>query len=227
MIEIIKNKTGKIFFRVLIILSIIMAIAFGGAVFYGSKSIHDLFKNNEKLKLAIANLTKEDQIGYAKVLNQTRKNGRLYTTLKFVETARDNKLKRILEKEYTIEGDVIFFDALVVTFEDTAVIGGKRSLYLWRRVYGENMAPVEGLPIEVISQKPNRYADLLHQLHLSDQEMFWEAIWSLANDPEALKEYGIKAIYGNVVYKKLKPGLIYVFKIGARGTLYPETIPDL
>jgi len=196
-------------------------------VFYGSKSIHDLFKNNEKLKLAIANLTKEDQIGYAKVLNQTRKNGRLYTTLKFVETARDNKLKRILEKEYTIEGDVIFFDALVVTFEDTAVIGGKRSLYLWRRVYGENMAPVEGLPIEVISQKPNRYADLLHQLHLSDQEMFWEAIWSLANDPEALKEYGIKAIYGNVVYKKLKPGLIYVFKIGARGTLYPETIPDL
>jgi hypothetical protein len=49
----------------------------------------------------------------------------------------------------------------------------------------------------------------------------------LANDPEALQQHGIKAIYGNAVYKKLKPGLIYVFKISPTGQLIPETVPDL
>jgi hypothetical protein len=49
----------------------------------------------------------------------------------------------------------------------------------------------------------------------------------LANDPEVLQQHGIKAIYGNAVYKKLRPGLIYVFKISPTGQLYPETVPDL
>jgi hypothetical protein len=57
--------------------------------------------------------------------------------------------------------------------------------------------------------------------------MFWSAVWELANDPEALQQDGIKAIYGNAVYKKLKPGLIYVFKISSSGQVYPETVPDL
>ena len=55
--------------------------------------------------------------------------------------------------------------------------------------------------------------------------MFWEAIWDLANDPEALRDHGIKAIYGNAVYKRLRPGLIYVFKISNTGRLYPQTVP--
>jgi hypothetical protein len=49
----------------------------------------------------------------------------------------------------------------------------------------------------------------------------------LANDPEKLREYGIKAIYGNVVYNKFRPGLIYVFKINPVGNLYPEVVPDM
>lgn len=35
------------------------------------------------------------------------------------------------------------------------------------------------------------------------------------------------AIYGSVVYQKLEPGLIYVFKISSTGALYPETVLDL
>jgi hypothetical protein len=62
---------------------------------------------------------------------------------------------------------------------------------------------------------------------MKDRQTFWAAIWDLANDPEALQQHGIKAIYGNAVYKKLKPGLIYVFKISPTGQLIPETVPDL
>jgi hypothetical protein len=42
-----------------------------------------------------------------------------------------------------------------------------------------------------------------------------------------LKEYGIEAVYGNVLYSRLKTGYIYFFKISPSGQLYPQIIPDL
>jgi hypothetical protein len=228
MIKIMKNQSGKVFIRSVVILILIMMAGFGGALFYGSKSIHDLFENNKKLKVAIANLTREDQIGYAKVIGQQTIDGKLYTTLKFVETARGNQLEKVLEQEYTIEGDVVFFDALIVTFNVEDVMSGKkRALYLWRRVYGETMAPADGYPIEMETQTPKRYAKLLEELDAPEQAMFWDSVWQLADDPDMLKKHGIKAVYGNAVYKKLSPGLIYVFKISANGRVYPETVPDI
>lgn len=222
------NQNGSVFIRSVIILFLILMAGFGGILFYGSKSIHDLFSNNKQLKQAIANLTREDQIGYAKVIRQETIDGTLYTTLKFVETARNNQLEKVLEREYVIQGDVIFFDALIVTFHNEDIVSGeKRALYLWRRVYGENMAPSHGLPIEMESRTPERYENFLAHLKLPEQEMFWEAIWQLADDPDLLQEHGIKALYGNAVYKKLRPGLIYVFKISANGRVYPETVPDI
>lgn len=200
----------------------------GGTFFYGTKTVHDLLVSNEKLKTAITTLTHEDQIGFAKVMKQEMRDGQLYTTVKFVETARDDILHKLLEREYEIEGDIIHFDALVVTFEDQMVMDGRaRSLYLWRRVYGESMTPAEGYDIESPDTIPVRYGELLSELKLPEQKMFWSAIWDLANNPEALRGHGIKAIYGNAVYKRLRPGLIYVFKIGNDGLVYPETVLDM
>ena len=207
----------------------LIVLAFVGAtVFYGTKTVHDLLGDNQKLKAAIASLTHEDQIGFAKVIQQEERDGQLYTTIRFAETARGDMLTTVLEKEYEIAGDVVHFDALIVTFSDQAVMDGKsRSLYLWRRVYGEQTAPSAGFDIQTPGTHPERYAGLLRDLRLSEQNLFWEAIWDLASDPEALRDHGIKAVYGNAVYKRLRPGLIYVFKIGADGQVYPETVLDM
>jgi len=219
---------NRIFKSITTVLTLIVLAFVGGSIFYGTKTVHDLLAGNEKLKAAITSLVHEDQIGFAKVIKQEERDGKLYTTLKFVETARGDILDKVLEKEYEIEGDVVHFDTLIVTFSDQAVMDGKaRSLYLWRRIYGENMSPSEGYDIETPGTHPERYAGLLRELRQPEQQMFWEAIWDLANDPEALRDHGIKAIYGNAVYKRLRPGLIYVFKIGADGHVYPETELDM
>jgi len=218
----------RIFKFITTILTLVVLGLVGGSLFYGTKTVHDLLAGNEKLKKAIATLTHEDQIGFAKVLKQEMRDGRLYTTVKFVETARDDLLNKVLVREYEIEGDIVHFDALIVTFDDQMVLDGKaRSLYLWRRVYGENMTPAEGYEIESPDTIPARYGELMQELKLSDQKKFWTAIWDLANHPEALRDQGIKAIYGNAVYKRLRPGLIYVFKIGNDGQVYPETVLDM
>jgi len=220
----------KIGFLVLGVTAVLMGgVAYmGRGLYHGAVTIHELLNDNKQLKQAITNLTDEDQIGYAKVLSQRNDNGRLLTTLRFVETAREDKTRRILEKEYTIEGDVVHFDALIVTFGDKMVMDGRaRALYLWRRIYGEKMAPQDGYPIEERGTEPERYAGLLRALPIRQKQLFWTEIWDLANNLDKLKEHDINAIYGNVVYRKLREGLIYVFKIKPTGELSIEVVPDM
>ena len=223
-----KLTAGKLVRYIILGLFLIGFIYLGRGIYYGAVTIHKLLAENKQLKQAITNLTQEDQIGYAKVTAQETKDGILLTTIKFVETDRDDKLKKILEKEYSIEGDIIHFDALIVKFGDKMVMDGKaKALYLWRRVYGEKMSPEEGFAIEEPGAEPKRYGDLLAALPVKQRQLFWSSIWDLANDPEKLKEYDIKAIYGNVVYSRLRKGLIYVFKISSTGQVYPEIVPDM
>lgn len=214
--------------RIITALSLVALILLLGVFFYGGMTIHELLTENRRLKEAITNLTHEDQIGYAKALEQTERDGRLFTTMLFVQTARDNPLERVLQKTYEIEGDVAHFDALIVKFDNQMVLDGKeKALYLWRRVYGETMAPADGYPIEMPGVEPVRYRDLLSGLRPSQRDLFWEEIWELANDPQRLRSYGIQGVYGNAVYSRVKPGLIYVFKISASGQVYPEVVPEL
>jgi hypothetical protein len=207
-------------------LGVLALFAYAGL--YASKSIYELLGENRELKQAITNLTHEDQIGYARVLGQEERDGRLFTRLLFVVTARGDLTVRLIEKEYEIEGDVIHFDALIVRFGPEVVMDGKeKALYLWRRVYGEMMPPETGFPIEEPGAPPARYADLSARLSLRDRNLFWEEIWALSDDPERLRAAGVRAIYGNVVYKRLQPGLIYIFRIDATGGVFPEVVPAL
>jgi hypothetical protein len=216
--------------------SIILGIVLCGAflliaigIYRGGTAISELLTENKTLKKALTNLTDENKIGYAKVVSQIKDGNGIVisTTLKFVETARDNELEKILEKEYTIEGDIVHFDALIVKFSDKLVMDGKkRSLYIWRRIYGEKMSPAQGFDIEKFGTEPFRYADLLKELPVKKREIFWSSIWELANSPDKLAQYGITAIYGTATYTQLKDNLIYIFRITPTGQVYPEIIPE-
>jgi hypothetical protein len=221
------KKTLVILFILLLILVAVAAYVWKSQ-FYGIMTIRELLAENKELKAAIANLTAEDQIGYAKVIDQNSIDGKLLTTIRFVENDRADKLKHVLEKEYVIQGDIVHFDALIVKFTDKKVTSGtEKALYLWRRVYGEKQAPADGFSIEDPNTEPARYKGLTEKLRLHDRKLFWDSIWALANDPEALADAGVTAIYGNAIYYRLKKGNIYVFKITATGQVYPEVVPDI
>jgi hypothetical protein len=224
----------KIFKKLLSTLIVVVILSLiGGAglliwKYHSNRTIGELLEENKELQKAITNLKTENQIGYAKVVSQVEAEGKIITKLKFVETDRDDMLKRVLEKEYEMEGDIIHFDALIVKFDERLVMDGReRALYLWRRVYSSKMRPEDGFAIETLGDEPKRYADISSKLNLKDKSLFWKEIWKLADDKESLAEYGVSAIYGNVVYHRVQPGLVYVFKISSTGSLYPEVIPEL
>ncbi|HDS85048.1 MAG TPA: hypothetical protein ENN97_07645 [Phycisphaerales bacterium] len=190
--------------------------------------VEELIFENTELRRAIANLTDETQIGYAKVIEQTSHDGVLTTRLLFVETDPKDITRRVLQKEFEIEGDIVHFDALIVKFTAPMVMEGReKAMYLWRRVYGETMRPEDGQPIHTPYTEPARYRAISEKLSLQQREQFWHEIWDLSNDPHKLEDMGIQAIFGNVVYKRLRPGLIYIFKINPAGAIYPEMIPEL
>jgi hypothetical protein len=224
----VAKKIKKIFLYLLVFAGLIVLGYAGRNMFYGALTVHKLLNENKQLKQAITNLTVEEQIGYAKVISQETRDGKLFTTIKFVETARNDKLRKVFEKQYTLEGDIIHFDALIVKFGEKMVIDGKaKAMYLWRRIYGEKLAPENGLPIEEMGKEPQRYSDLLKLLPANQRELFWTSIWELANNPDKLKQYDIMAIYGNIVYSRLKKGNIYIFKISPAGQFYPEVVPEM
>ncbi len=192
------------------------------------ETIHDLLAEKEALKQAIANLTAEEAVGYAKVLKQEEREGRLFTRFLFVVTDPKDETKRVLEKEFEVEGDVVFFDALIVKFDKKVVMDGReRALFLWRRVYSDKMTPENGFVIEVAGGEPERYAPICAKLSIKERETFWTEIWRLSDDPERLAQSGVRVVYGNVAYKKIRPGLIYRFMVDASGAFFPESYPDL
>lgn len=221
-------KSTKYIYKILVVLVAVVSGAFVWRHFTANRTIEQLLTENTELKTAISNLSDENQIGYAKVLSQETRDGQLYTKLLFVEADPADFTKHLLRKEVEIEGDVVHFDTLIVTFSGELVMDGKeRAMYLWRRIYGENTPPSEGVSIEAEGRPSPRYAQICEKLSIEDRDLFWNEIWALSNNPKRLESLGIKAVYGNAVYRKLKPGLIYIFKVSSTGTLYPEIIPDL
>jgi hypothetical protein len=229
----LNGKTGiKVFKKVIGILFgvplAVCAVYLSLGVYHAGIGLHELLSENANLKQAITNITDDGKIGLAKIIKQETIDGKLYSTIRFVETARDDELKRIIEKEYTIEGDVIHFDAIIIKFGNQMVLDGKeKSMYLWRRIYSETMAPADGLAIETEGAEPIRYADILAKLPTEYREMFWTNIWKLANDPQMLRDYDIEAVYGSDTYFQLRPGLIYSFVITPTGQIYPEVTPEI
>lgn len=225
-----KSGLAKAKLSLLLVIGVPAALAgaWGWQRLYSRVTIFDLLSENKQLKTALTNLQTETRIGYAKVISQTSRDGKMWTKLRFVETDIDDPLKRVLEKEYEIEGDIVHFDALIVRFGDEVVMDGReRAMYLWRRVYGEAMSPKDGFPIEEPGVGPARYEAIGRKLSLKDKQLFWQEIWELANDPARLQKVSVRAIHGSVIYEQLRPGLIYIFKIDNKGNLYPEVIPDL
>jgi len=218
--------------RVYVLLALGLLAAIAGlvavTVLRATRTIEGLLTENRKLQSALATLTRETQIGYAQALAQrTDAAGRLFTTVRFVETDPADPRKTILEKQCELEGDILHFDALIVRFDSRLVMdGAERALYLWRRVYGEQTRPADGVPIEAAGAEPIRYKALFERLSLKDRRLFWSEIWNLADDPDRLKALGVRAVFGNAVYTRLKPGVTLYFKIDAMGGVFPEAVPN-
>lgn len=206
--------------------AILTAGILGVSFYFSSSTIHSLLTENHELNKAIKNLTSEEQIGYATLQSQERDpTGQLQSTIRFVQTAAGKPKEVVSEQLFTIAGDVIHFDALIVKFTSEYVKDGKgRSLYLWRRIYGEANSPASGELIDIPNEAPERYYSITRALKVNDSDIFWESIWALANNPDQLSQHGVTAVFGNAIYTRMEPNKVVLFKINSSGQIFPEVL---
>ncbi|MDA9260898.1 hypothetical protein N9P58_03415 [Puniceicoccaceae bacterium] len=221
-----KRSKSKWISSLMALAALVTASILGISFYHSTASIHKLLTENHQLNKAVRNLTQEEQIGYATLQSQSRNDlGELESVVRFVQTAADNPQTTVSEQLFVVRGDIIHFDALIVKFTNEYVKDGtERALYLWRRIYGETTTPANGEAIEIPGTAPERYYTITESLHLKNRDIFWEAIWDLANDTTRLNDYGVQAVFGNAIYTRMQPGKVYLFKISATGQIYPEIV---
>ena len=137
--------------------SLVLLAAFGAAGFYAYERFTEhqalLARQAEELRRKqqiIERLSGSTRVAQAMVARRWEEDGRVMTRIRFVEI--DGNGEALASKEVVVEGETVYFDALVLKFDHAHVAAGDavrgKSILLFRRVFGEHQKPSEGAKLD-------------------------------------------------------------------------------
>lgn len=171
----------------------------------------NLFLKKTRRLAVISDIVKENQEG----------SNAVKTTFSFSEIdLSDNPIGE--KRSFTIDGDVLYIDTMVIKFEDSFVESGDvlkgSALCLFNRLFGEKQKPEEGFRIDAEGETPKPY-----KLDSPDSTEFekklWGNFWKLAQEPEFAKKMGVRAAHGTAPSMKLQEGSTYKLEMRNTGEL--------
>jgi len=189
--------------------------------------IRTLTERAQALEAAVRLLRHTERRARIVVLDQARgADGHLVTRLRFSELNPGGEAVGE-PREFTVTGDEVYVDALVVKFEDEFVTAGDalkgRSLLLFRRIFGDRHRPVEAYVLDREGQMPQAYA--AEKAPSAFERDLWAQFWTLANDPAEAKRRGVRALHGEAVSTKLRKGGVYAVTFRSTGELSIQPAP--
>jgi hypothetical protein len=181
--------------------------------------IHALEQDKQRLETYLKILKHIDRRARIEVLRQVRdQQGDLQTTIRFTETDADGKPVSV-SRELTLPGQEVYFDTLVIKFDDHFVEEGDplkgQALMLFRRIFSNTMRAEDGFVIDKEGQPPEIYAG--RQAPSDFEKDLWKRFWELANDERLAKEHGVRAIHGDAPYMRLEPDRVYEISLRSTG----------
>jgi len=151
---------------------------------------------------------------------------KVYTFFDFVELDHEGQPIPDSRLPLKIEGDVVYVDGLVVKYLDEYIEKGdplrSTSAFLFRRVFGESQAPIDGELIDPEGKRPKAY-QTGGKISAFEAEI-WKNFWDIANDPEKAKRAGVRAAHGEAVSMKLVPNKRY--RVELRASAGVSIVPD-
>ena len=178
------------------------------------------------LDAALELLKIDHRLAEIEVVEQVQdEDGSLRTKVRFVELGPDGEpLGEGLEAE--VQGRTVYVETLVIKFGDQFVEAGDplrgTAICLFRRLFGEDQKPSDGIPIDAAGEQPLVYGgdEPTPPLHRD----LWDRFWEYANDPELARERGVRAIHGEAPFIELRPGKRYRVELRASGGLTIRTL---
>jgi hypothetical protein len=183
-------------------------------------------KEIERLDTAMRLLKVDHRVARLTVLDQAQDDdGKVITRLEFQELDEQGQ-PLDAPRQFDIPGDVVYVDSWVVKFDDKYVeqadLHRATSLVLFRRIFGEQQKPLEGVVLDESGGRPKVYGQTGK---MSDFERkIWSDFWSVANDEAKQIELGIRAAHGEAPSIKVQKGKAYRVELRASAglTITPE-----
>ncbi len=181
--------------------------------------IRALEQDKQRLEAYLKILKHIDRRARIEVLRQAKdQQGNQQTTIRFTETDADGKPVSV-SRELTLPGQEVYFDTLVIKFDDHFVEEGDplkgQALMLFRRIFSNTMRAEDGFVIDKVGQAPEIYAG--QQAPSAFEQDLWKRFWELANDDKLAKEHGVRAIHGDAPYMRLEPDRVYEISLRSTG----------
>ena len=189
--------------------------------------IRGLTERNQALEAAVRLLRHTERRARLVVLDQgPGPEGHLRTRIRFTELdAQGDPVGD--PRELLLDGDEVYVDALVIKFEDTFVTAGDalkgKALLLFRRIFTDRRQPAEGDVLDREGQIPQSYA--AERAPTAFERELWARFWELANDPEAARQRGVRALHGEAVSTRLRKDRIYTITLRSTGELTIQPTP--
>lgn len=137
-----------------------------------------------------------------------------------------------LKKTMTLRGDELYVDAFVVTFDRKFVEEGDglrgKSLLLFRRAFGDRQRPIDGVPLFRTDDAVDLTVPEQLQIDANPTQFerdLWKRFWTLANDPKAAANEGVRVAQGVAPHVKVVAGQVYELTLKNSGEL--EITPRL
>ncbi|HMO12970.1 MAG TPA: hypothetical protein PKD64_07695 [Pirellulaceae bacterium] len=175
----------------------------------------------QRVETALKLMKVDRRIANIKVLEtgEVEASGEPFVKVEFVELGQDGK--PVCEpRQFTLRGDEIYVNSLVVKFEDKYVEAAEElrgtSLCVFRSIYGDIDGPNGGHALDQTGiGQGSAYGKMGEMTEF--EKKIWDDFWDVANDPERRDALGIRAIHGEAPYTRVRPGMTYRLELRSSG----------
>jgi hypothetical protein len=127
-------------------------------------------------------------------------------------------------KDMTLPGDEVYIDAFVVQFDRKLVDEGDglrgKSMLLFRRAFGDQQQPVEGVPLfRAQGSSPIPQIVQVEDNPSTFEQDIWARFWEYANDRKLAAEKGIRIAQGEAPHVKVEKNQVYKLTLRQSGGL--------
>lgn len=216
--------------KLVLLVAVVSAGSIGVYVYRTHSSIEAQLEREQQrtaeLRQIVQRLTAERRVADVMVTDQKTVDGVLRTSIVFVEYGKDDAA--LPAKRFTITGNMIHLDAMVVKFDGKFVEQNDplrgHSVALFTRLYGDTQTPAEGFPIDEPGQVPAVYRDDDPKVRQFQQEL-WQNFWRLADDPGYRNEMGVRIAQGEGLWRPFEPDHLYTITLESNGGLNIRSEP--
>jgi hypothetical protein len=207
--------------QALALLRALLAVCVLGLTLAGGYWVYHTWSDKIRYERYLHNLLAEQRLAEVCVSAQERiPHQAPRTTLRFQEFRQDGQALPSLSM--TLPGEEIYIDALVTVFESDAVQSGEaRSLYLFRRIFTERVAPQDGFPLyHAVGSSDGIPEPYVHRtIERSAQLRVWHHLWRLIEDTAYAEAHRVRTHFGQAVYARMEPGRCYTVTLQNHGGL--------